>query len=457
VSGGVRLPVVAVVGRPNVGKSTFFNRVLGRREAIVHDTPGVTRDRNFARADWAGRHFYLVDTGGVIEGSDEPLDRMVREQALHAMDEADVILLLADGKEGVHPMDEKVADLLRTRGKPVLMVVNKMDNLPEDPAHHEFWRLGLGEPVPVSAISGKGSGDLLDRIVALLPPEDPGAEEDETLRIAVIGKPNVGKSSFVNRIFGEERMVVSDEPGTTRDAVDSTLLYHGRKLVFVDTAGLRRQSRVDESLEYYSALRTARVIESAQVCLVMIDAREGLTRQDIQILEQAWEAGCGVVLAVNKWDLLEKDTSTAPAFEKELADKVPFLQWVPVLFMSALTGQRARRTLELLLEVEEARTRRIPTHEVNEVVEALVARQPPPHSRGRAIRFKYATQADTAPPTFVIFSNLPSELPDHYLRYLHNGFRKAWGFDGAPVRIRMKSTSRDELRYGRGGGRSRST
>ncbi len=450
------LPVVAVVGRPNVGKSTLFNRVLGRREAIVHDAPGVTRDRNFSLADWAGRSFYLVDTGGVIEGSDEPLDRMVREQAVIAMDEADVILLVVDGKEGIHPMDEQVAELLRGKGKPVLVVVNKVDNLPTDPSWLEFWSLGLGEPAPVSSISGKGSGDLLDRVLALFP-EEPGREPDpEELRIAVIGKPNVGKSSFVNRLFGEERMVVSEVPGTTRDAVDSRMIYHGRKLVFVDTAGLRRQSRVDESVEYYSALRTARVIQAAQVCLVMIDAREGLTKQDIQILEQAWEAGCGVVLGVNKWDLVEKDTSTAPAFERDLRAKLPFLEWVPVLFLSALTGQRVRKALDVLLEVEEARTRRIPTHEVNEVVERLVGRQPPPHSQGRAVRFKYATQADTAPPTFVLFSNLPGEIPDHYVRYLLNGFRKTWGFDGAPVRIRLRSTAKDNLRYGKGGGRSRS-
>ncbi|CAN5623731.1 ribosome biogenesis GTPase Der [soil metagenome] len=451
------LPVVAVVGRPNVGKSTFFNRVLGRREAIVHDRPGVTRDRNFALTDWAGRSFYLVDTGGVIEGSDEPLDRMVRDQAIMAVDEADVILLVTDGKVGLHPMDEKVGDLLRERGKPVIVVVNKMDNLPHDPGHHEFWRLGLGEPIAVSSISGKGSGDLLDLIVAALPEEGSGEEEEGVLRIAVVGKPNVGKSSFVNRLFGEERMVVSEVPGTTRDAVDSTLVYHGKKLVFVDTAGLRRQSKVDESVEYYSALRTARVIQSSQVCLVMIDAREGLTKQDIQILEQAWEAGCGVVLAVNKWDLLEKDTSTGPAFERALRLKIPFLEWVPVLFISALTGQRVRRTIDLLLEVEASRTRRIATHEVNEVVEKLVVRQPPPHANGRAIKFKYSTQVDTAPPTFLLFSNLPGEIPDHYLRYLQNGFRKAWGFDGAPVRIRLRSTAKDELRYGRGGGRSRTT
>ena len=456
MTGMAGLPVVAVVGRPNVGKSTFFNRVLGRREAIVHDAPGVTRDRNFALTDWAGRSFYLVDTGGVIEGSDEPLDRMVRDQALAAMDEADVILLVTDGTVGVHPMDEKVADLLRARGTPVIVVVNKMDNLPHDPGHHEFWRLGLGEPVPVSSISGKGSGDLLDRVLELLPEERSWDAEDAALRIAVVGKPNVGKSSFVNRLFGEERMVVSEVPGTTRDPVDSTLAYHGRKLVFVDTAGLRRQSKVDESVEYYSALRTARVIQSSQVCLVLIDAREGLTKQDIQILEQAWEAGCGVVLGVNKWDLVEKETSTAPAFERDLRLKIPFLEWVPVLFLSALTGQRVRKTLDMLLAVEEARTRRIPTHEVNEVLERIVTRQPPPHANGRAIRFKYASQVDTAPPTFLLFSNLPGEIPDHYLRYLHNGFRKAWGFEGAPVRIRLRTTAKDELRYGRGGGRSRS-
>jgi len=451
---GSRIPVVAVVGRPNVGKSTFFNRVLGRREAIVHDAPGVTRDRNFSLADWAGRHFFLVDTGGVIEGSDEPLDRQVRDQALLAMDEADVILFMVDGKVGVHPMDEKVAELLRGRDKPVLVVVNKMDNLPSDTGHHDFWRLGLGEPLPVSSISGKASGDLLDRILDALPPEVPMEEEPGTLRIAVVGKPNVGKSSFVNRLFGEERMVVSDVPGTTRDAVDSTLHYHGQRLVFVDTAGLRRQSRIDESVEYYSSLRTARVIQGAQVCVVLIDATEGLTKQDIQILEQAWEAGCGVILGVNKWDLVEKDTNTAPAFEKSLAEKVPFLQWIPTLFLSALTGQRVRKALDMILEVETQRTRRIATHEVNEVLEQLVGRQPPPHVGGRAVRFKYATQADTHPPTFVLFSNLPEELPDHYLRYLTNGFRRAWGFMGVPLRLRLRSTAKEEHRYGRGGGRS---
>ncbi len=442
-----RLPVVAVVGRPNVGKSTFFNRVLGRREAIVHDAPGVTRDRNFAEADWAGRSFYLVDTGGVIEGSDEPLDRSVREQALAAAAEADVILFMVDGKDGIHPLDEKVAPLLRDTQRPILLVVNKMDNLPDDLARHDFWRLGLGAPLPVSSISGKGSGDLLDRIVEALPEEGSLPVEGGDLRISVIGKPNVGKSSFINRLFNEERVVVSDVPGTTRDAIDSTMTYHGKKLVFIDTAGLRRQSKVDESIEYYSSLRTARVVRMSQLCLVLIDAQEGLTNQDVKILEQAWDAGCGVLLAVNKWDTVEKDDQTVPRFLRELKQRVPFLEWVPVLFISALTGFRVRHTLDALLEVAADRERRIPTHEVNEVLEALTSRQPPPHSQGRAVKVKYGTQADTAPPTFVLFANFPDEIPAHYERYLHNGFRKAWGFLGSPLRIRIRSSGRD----GRGG------
>ncbi len=438
-----RLPVVAVVGRPNVGKSTFFNRVLGRREAIVHDAPGVTRDRNFAEADWAGRSFFLVDTGGVIEGSDDSLDRSVRTQALAAVEEADVILFMVDGQEGVHPLDERVAELLRNTGRPLLLVVNKLDRIPEDLGRHDFWRLGLGEPLPVSSISGKGSGDLLDRIVAELPEEGSEPAEAGDLRIAVIGKPNVGKSSFINRLFDEERMVVSDRPGTTRDAVDSTLTYHGQKLVFVDTAGLRRQSKVDESIEYYSTLRTARVIQMSHLCLILVDATEGLTNQDIKILEQAWAAGSGVVLGVNKWDLIEKDDQTVPRFLRDLRLRVPFLEYVPVLFLSALTGFRVRNALDQLLEVAAEREKRIATSEVNEVIERLVQRQPPPHSRGRPVKVRYGTQADTAPPTFVLFSNHPKEIPDHYVRYLHNGFRKAWGFQGSPVRLRIRASGRD--------------
>jgi len=433
--------VVAVVGRPNVGKSTFFNRAIGRRQAIVDDRPGVTRDRNFARAEWAGRTFFVVDTGGVIEGSDEPLDRAIRAQAMAAVQEADAILLLVDGKEGLHPLDEKLAEVLRRAGRPVLLVVNKMDNLPDEAGHHEFWSLGLGEPHPVSAISGKGSGDLFDAIVTALPPRAEPSEDESEIRVAVIGKPNVGKSSFVNRLFGEERVVVSEVAGTTRDPVDTPLRYHGRNLVFVDTAGLRRQSRVSDALEYYSALRTERVVRDAEVCVLLVDASEGeLHHQDVRIAEQAWDAGSGLILVVNKWDLVEKETNTAPHFEKKARERYPFLTWVPFVFVSALTGQRVRRTLDLIVEVSDERNRRIETPEVNEVLGALVSRQPPPHHRGRPVKLKYATQVGTAPPTFALFANYPKALPDSYVRYLHNGFRERWAFTGSPIRLRIRGS-----------------
>ena len=434
-----RLPVVAVVGRPNVGKSTLFNRAVGRRVAIVDDRPGVTRDRNFARADWAGRAFSIVDTGGVIEGSDQPIDRAVRAQALAAVDQADVILLVVDGKEGIHPLDEVIAQLLRRSGRPVLLVVNKLDNLPRDESHHDFWSLGMGDPIPLSAHSGKGSGDLLDRVVALFPDEAAVETAEDEIRVAVVGKPNVGKSSLVNKLLGEDRVVVSEEAGTTRDPVDTPFRYHDRTLVFVDTAGLRRQSKVKDSLEYYSSLRTDRVVHEADVCIVMVDASEGeLHAQDVRIAETAWEAGKGVILAMNKWDLIEKDTMTAPHWEKQVRERIPFLQWVPILFVSALTGQRVRKCLDLVLEVQEQRRRRIDTHEVNRVLEALVDRQPPPHFRGRRIKIRYATQVSVAPPTFALFANYPNALPEHYIRFLHNGFREAWTFMGTPIRLRVR-------------------
>jgi GTP-binding protein len=421
-----------------VGKSTLFNRFLGRRLAIVDDTPGVTRDRNFARAEWAGRSFFVVDTGGVIQDSDEPMDRAVKEQALAAVQEADVILFVVDGRSGVHPLDEKLSELLRKSPQPVLLVVNKLDNLPTDQSHLDFWALGMGDPHPVSAISGKGSGDLLDAIVAGLPEAPSDEEEEGTIRVAVIGKPNVGKSSFVNRLFGEERVVVSEAAGTTRDPVDTPMQYHGRTLIFVDTAGLRRQSKITDSLEYYSALRTARVVQEADVCLVLVDATEETSHQDLKVAEQAWDAGSGMVLLVNKWDLVEKETGTARAREEEMRKKAPFLQWVPVLFTSALTGQRARKALDLVLQVQEERHRRVETHEVNEALEELVRHQPPPHSRGRQVKLRYGTQVSVAPPTFVIFSNLPKEIPAHYIRYVHNRFRNRWGFSGTPLRIRFR-------------------
>ena len=441
----MKLPVVAVVGRPNVGKSTLFNRVLGQRLAIVEDRPGVTRDRNFARAEWSGRHFYLVDTGGMVEGSDEPMDRLIRQQVLTAIAEADVLVLVVDGKAGPHPLDYAIAEHLRRTSKPAVLAVNKVDNLgaPTATAHHDFWDLGLGEPHPVSATNGKGSGDLLDRIVADLP--DVEGEEPETLRVAVIGKPNVGKSSFVNRLLGEERLVVSDVAGTTRDAIDTPMQYHGQTLVFIDTAGLRRQSKMDEGVEFYSSIRTERAIERADVCLLLVDAtEEALTVQDLKVAEKAWDAGCGLIIIVNKWDLVEKETMTAPAFEKSIRERVPYMKWVPILFTSAHTGQRVHRVLEMITQVQEQRMRRIATHEVNDVLRALVTRTKPPAYMNHPVKLLYATQVAVAPPTFVVWSNHPEGIPEAYTRYLHNGFREAWGFEGVPLRIELRQRGEGE-------------
>lgn len=439
-----RLPVVAVVGRPNVGKSTFFNRVLGQRLAIVDDQPGVTRDRNFARADWAGHDFFIVDTGGVIEGSHEVLDSAIRDQAMLAVDEADVILFLVDGKAGVHPLDERLAEVLRKTHTPVLLVVNKMDNLPTDQAHLDFWSLGIGEPLAVSALSGKGSGDLLDRLLEVMPEAPESDLDDDAIRVAVVGKPNVGKSSFVNRLIGQDRVVVSDIAGTTRDPIDTLFRYHDRTLVFVDTAGLRKQTKIKDSLEYYSALRTDRVVHTAEVCILLVDASEDdIHAQDIRIAQTAWDAGRGLILLANKWDLVEKDTKTAQEWTKGVRERIPFLQWVPMVFTSALTGQRIRRCLDLILEVNDERSRRIETHEVNDVLRHLVGRQPPPHHRGRPVKIKYGTQVSVRPPVFTLFANFPKAVPDHYLRYLHNGFREAWTFMGTPIRIRIRSGKDD--------------
>lgn len=433
------LAAVAVIGRPNVGKSTFFNRVLGRRVAIVEDVPGVTRDRNFARAEWAGREFYLIDTGGLEPDAREPMTAAIRRQVLAAIEEADVLVLVVDGREGPNPLDYRIAELLRKAERPVVLVVNKMDRLPEDVGRHDFWDLGLGEPIPVSALSGKGSGEVLDAIVEHLP-SAAGEERvsDEALYVAVIGKPNVGKSSLVNRLIGEERAIVTEVAGTTRDSIDTPYRYKGRTLVFIDTAGLRRRARVRPGLEFYSALRTERAIHRADVCLLLIDATEPVHVQDLKIAEQAWEAGCGLAVVANKWDLVEKSEDTAAAYERHIRERAPSLRWVPVVFTSALTGQRARATLDSILDVAAERTRRIATHEVNDVLHRLVERRPPPVYRGRPVKLLYATQTDAAPPTFVLFTSEPKGLTSTYLRYLQNGFRREWGFAGAPIRFRIR-------------------
>ncbi len=434
------LPTVAIVGRPNVGKSTLFNRVLGQRRAIVDDKPGVTRDRNFARASWAGHDFFVVDTGGLEPDTKDALPSAIRRQVEAALEEANVLLFVVDGKEGPSPSDERVAELLRKTARPVLLVVNKMDRLPDDLGHFDFWELGLGEPIAVSAITGKGSGDLLDRVIAALPQRDVAADEG-ALNVAVIGKPNVGKSSFINRLLGQERLVVSEEAGTTRDSIDTPMIYHERTLIFIDTAGLRRHARIEPGLEYYSSLRTERAIERADVCLLLINATEPVHGQDLRIAERAWRSGCGLIIVVNKWDLVEKETMTAVEYERALRARAPALGTVPVLFASALTGQRVQRVLDLILTVAANRSTRIATSAVNEVVAELAKRLPPPNYRGFPVRFLYATQAAADPPTFVIFTNHPDAVPEHYMRYLRNGFREHWGFAGTPIRIRLRAKS----------------
>lgn len=432
------LPAVAVVGRPNVGKSTFFNRVLGERRAIVEDQPGVTRDRNFGRAQWAGRHFFLIDTGGLEPESDEPMQAAIRRQVEAAISEAAVIVLLVDGQVGPHPVDHQIAEMLRKSQLPVLLVVNKLDRLPNELAQHEFWELGLGEPLPVSSLIGKGSGDLLDRIVELLPPADEGEDEDDTLYVAVIGKPNVGKSSFVNRLLGEERMVVSEVAGTTRDSIDTLMRYHGRDIMFVDTAGLRRQARIERGVEYYSALRTERAVERSDVCLLLMDATEPAHVQDLKVAEKAWRAGCGLIIVANKWDLVAKETMTSVEWARALRRRAPQLAHVPIIFTSALTGQRVQKVLDLVLQVAAERSRRIQTHDVVEVVRQLAQRQPPPHYRGMPVKVLFATQVAVKPPTFVLFVNHPKALTPAWLRYVMRGIREAWGFIGSPVRLRVR-------------------
>jgi GTP-binding protein len=403
----------------------------------------VTRDRNFAVAEWNARQFYLVDTGGLEPDTQSFMADAIRTQVVAALAESDVIVFMVDGMAGPHPSDHRVAELLRRTNLPVILAVNKLDRIPNETAQHEFWELGLGEPLPVSSMVGRGSGDLLDAIVGKLPPAD-SDEEDPGLYIAVIGKPNVGKSSFVNRLLGEDRMVVSDVAGTTRDSIDTPMRYHGRDLVFVDTAGLRRQAKIDESLEYYSMLRTEIAIERADICLLLVDGAEETHVQDLRIAGKAWKAGCSLIIIVNKWDLVEKETNTAAEFEKKLHERVPSLRWVPMIFASALTGQRVHKVLETILEVAEQRDRRVATREVNEVLRELIARTHPPHYRGMPVKMMYATQAAVAPPTFVIFVNHPKGVPEHYMRYLQNGFRAAWKFAGTPLRLRLKGRREKE-------------
>jgi GTP-binding protein len=433
----VSKPTVAIVGRPNVGKSTLFNRVVGGRRAIVSERPGTTRDRHFGDAEWQGRHFWVVDTGGLVPESEESMDRAIRQQVEFALEESDVVVFVVDGREGLNPVDAAIADLLRKAERPVVLAVNKLDDLERSTAQYDFYQFGFGDPIGVSAAVGKGSGDLLDAVVGRLPPYDP-AEAESAIAVAVVGRPNAGKSSLVNRLLGEERHLVAPDAGTTRDAIDSHLRYNGKTLNFIDTAGLRRRAKVEDDLEFYATLRTERAIERANVCVLVVDATIGLQNQDLRIATQAWDRGCGLIVVVNKWDLVEeKDANTARRGQAALVEKAPFLRYVPFVYASALTGQRVRRVLDLILAVAEERELRVPTAEVNRVLTALLERNAPPQKPGEEVKLLYASQIAVAPPTFAIVSNRPRDVPDAYQRYLAHGFREAWPFAGSPLRLRF--------------------
>jgi GTP-binding protein len=367
-----------------------------------------------------------------------PMDIEIKRQVLEAIEESDLLMLVVDSKNGLHPSDSRVVDLLRESRKPWVLIANKVDD-PSTTDFYEFYELGAGDPIPVSAVNGKNSGDMLDAVVERIPV---AAEEvPDALRVAVVGRPNVGKSSIINRLLGEDRLVVADEAGTTRDAIDTPMSYHGRQIVFVDTAGLRRQSKVSDGIEFYSSLRTRRAIERSDICILILDAVEGLHNQDLKIAALAWESGRGLIVVVNKWDLKEKDNNTAAKFETECQEKAPFLKFVPFLFTSALSGQRVTKLLDLLLEVDAERHKRISTSMVNTTLEAIVGRRQPPQAAGREIKLNYATQVETAPPVIAVFGNNPDLVQEHYVRYLHNEFRQAWGFRGNPLRIIMRRKS----------------
>jgi GTP-binding protein len=445
------LPLVAIVGRPNVGKSTLFNRILGRRTAIVDDRPGVTRDRLAATADWAGRAFQLVDTGGLVPGTREELERQVAHQVEAAIRAADVILFVVDAQTGTTAADLEIAGRLRRENRRVLLVANKVDRPDDTAAAAEFHSLGLGEPHAVSAAQGLGSGDLLDRVVERLPSPASAAEGPAALRVAVLGKPNVGKSSFVNRLLGEERVIVSPVAGTTRDAVDTALAWAGRPVVLVDTAGLRRSSSREPGIEYYTYLRTVAALERADVAVVLLAADEPLARQDLRVLNLAEERGKGIVAAVNKWDLAEAETGTAEAYARAFRAAAPTLSFVPLVFVSAKTGRRVDKALDTALRVGEARRTRVPTAEVNRVLRDLVDRVPPPVRRGRNVRILYGNQVAVEPPTFVLFASEADAVPDSYRRYLEAGMREAWEFEGVPLRFLLRADA--GRRRGRAGRR----
>jgi GTP-binding protein len=433
------LPIVAIVGRPNVGKSTLFNRIIGRRKAVTAAESGVTRDRHVAEAEWGGRSFLIMDTGGWVPSTTDLFEEAIREQVMFALDECDLVMFVGDAQTGPTDVDLDIARILQRSKKPILFVVNKVDGPKLDPEVAGFYSLGLGDPLSSSAVSGRGVAEFLDILVEKLP--EAGTREELTRprpRLAVVGRPNVGKSSLVNALLGRPERVVTEVAGTTRDSLDSVLTYYGQKITLIDTAGLRRRSRIKEAVEFFCTLRSQRAIRECDVAIVMVDATDGVVVQDIEILDQAARLGKGLVLAINKWDLVEKDGRTADQFTKDLHDRFATYAYVPVLFISALEKTRVHRLLETAIRVFEERQKHIGTPELNRFLGEIMKRQPPPSLRGKDVRQTYVTQADTEPPGFIFFSHHPDLVYDPYKRFLERRLREAYGFEGVPLRLRFR-------------------
>jgi GTP-binding protein len=443
-------PIIAIVGRPNVGKSTFFNRLVGQRKAIVEDEPGVTRDRNYAEASYEDHSFILIDTGGFEPTSSDRIQQQIREQVEVAIQEADLILFLMDGKEGLNPTDEEVAGYLRKVSKPVFYVVNKIDGEKQEGSVMDFYRLGVSPLYSVSAEHGRGMGDLMDEVIKVLPAGSPEAERiEEGIRVAIVGRPNVGKSSLLNKLIGRPRAIVDSTPGTTRDTLDTPLLREGRKYVFIDTAGIRRKSKVTERVEKYSAIKALKSLERCDVALVLIDGFEGLTEQDARISQFAEESGRALILVVNKWDLVQKETRTMEEYKERIRREMKTLDYVPTLFISASTGQRVSRLFQTIDEVMTQHRKRITTGELNNWLRDALQNYPPPAFHNRPLKLLFISQVSTAPPTFVLFVNEPLGLAESYQRYLLRRLREKYGFTGTPLRLHLRKRKKEKAE-GRG-------
>ena len=438
-------PIVAIVGRPNVGKSTLFNQIGKRRVSIVDDMPGVTRDRIYMDAEWLNHTFTMIDTGGIEFEDDDHILKSMRQQALVAMEEADVIVFVVDGRAGLTTADEEVGRMLRNTKKPVILAVNKIDSPQLEAGVYEFYSLGLGEPLGIAASNSLGLGDLLDAVVAAFPENDGEDKEEDEISIAVIGRPNVGKSSIVNALIGENRVIVSNVPGTTRDAIDTHFVSDNIKFMLIDTAGMRRKGKIDEAIERYSVMRSLRAVDRADVVLMVINAEEGITEQDKKIAGYAHESGKGVIIVVNKWDLFpDKDDKSTLRFTEDLRDEIGFLQYAPVLYTSALTGQRIHRITELVKYVADQQSMRIQTSVLNELIRDAVSVNPPPSHRGKQLKIFFMTQADIQPPKFIIFVNDPELMHFSYLRFLENRLRESFGFEGTPLKLIVRGRKEEE-------------